>query len=246
MKEENLCSYPLWKECPSLKDMLKTIFKKTIPVLAGYMVLGMGFGLLLKVNGFGIWWALGMSVFIYAGSLQYVGVSLLAGGASFLTIAVTSLVINARHLFYGITMMKPYEGAGIKKLYLMHSLTDETYSIVCTKDVPEGMDPHKYYFGISFLNQIYWIIGSVIGALLGSVIPYDLTGLEFSMTALFVTVFIDQWRKEKEHKPAIIGLCSSVICLLIFGKDNFIIPDMMIIMVLLSLFRKKIEKEETP
>ncbi len=226
--------------------MMKTIFKKTIPVLAGYVVLGMGFGLLLKVNGFGIWWALGMSVFIYAGSLQYVGVSLLAGGASFLTIAVTSLVINARHLFYGITMMKPYEGAGIKKLYLMHSLTDETYSIVCTKDVPEGMNPHKYYFGISFLNQIYWIVGSVIGSLLGSVIPYDLTGLEFSMTALFVTVFIDQWRKEKEHKPAIIGLCSSVVSLLIFGKDNFIIPDMMIIMVLLSLFRKKIEKEETP
>lgn len=228
----------------SFMDKYRVIIKKTMPVMAGYIVLGIGFGLLLKVNGYGLVWALAMSLFIYAGALQYVGVSLLASSASLITVAITSLMINARHLFYGITMIKPYKGAGVKKGYMIHALTDETYSLVCTGDVPEGFEPHNYYFLVSLFDQFYWVLGSVIGSIIGSLITWDMTGLDFSMTALFITVMVEQWMKEKEHKPAIIGLCSSIACVVLFGPSNFIVPDMIIIIVLLSIFRKRIEKEE--
>lgn len=224
-----------------MKDC-SVIIKKTMPVMAGYIVLGIGFGLLLKVSGYGVFWSLLMSVFIYAGSLQYVGVSMLSGGASLLAVAVTSLVINARHLFYGITMIEPYKGSGLKKAYMIHGLTDETYSLVCNQDVPDGMKPHKYFFLVSLFNQCYWILGSVIGSLLGSVIPWNMNGLEFSMTALFVTVFVEQWLKEKEHRPAVLGIISSVVCLMLFGRDKFIVPDMIVIISALSLLRTKIDK----
>lgn len=221
----------------------KTIVTKTMPVMAGYIVLGIGFGLLLQVNGYGLVWALLMSVFIYAGSLQYVGTSLLAGSVSFVSIALTSLIINARHLFYGISMLEEYKGSGAKKPYLIHALTDETYSLVCTKEVPDGFEKHTYYFLISIFNQFYWVLGSVIGSLLGAVIPWDMSGLEFSMTALFVTVFVEQWIKEKQHLPAIIGLVCSIICLIIFGSQRFLVPDMIAIIIVMSIFRKSISKE---
>lgn len=221
---------------------LKIVIKDTLPVMAGYVVLGTGFGLLMSENGYGFIWSLAMSLFVFAGALQYVGVSLLASGASLITVGITSLVINARHLFYGITMIRHYKGAGAKKGYLIHALTDETYSLVCTGEVPEGFDKHEYFFLVSAFNQSYWVIGSVLGSLIGSLITADLSGLDFSMTALFVTVVVEQWIKEKEHRPAIFGLISSVICLLVFGPDNFIIPDMILIIVLLSIFRKPIEE----
>ena len=208
-------------------------------------MLGMGFGLLLRVNGYGLLWALAMSIFVYAGALQYVGVSLLASNASFVAVALTSFAINARHLFYGITMLSHYKGAGIKKGYLIHGLTDETYSLVCTGEVPEGFGKHEYYFLVSLFDQLYWVIGSVLGSLIGALVPYDFKGLDFSMTALFVTVVVEQWIKEKEHRPALIGFASSIICLLIFGKENFIIPSMLFIIVFLSIFRKPIEKGGT-
>ncbi len=212
--------------------------------MAGYIVLGTGFGLLLRVNGYGLLWALAMSVFIYAGALQYVGVSLLASGASLVSVALTALMVNARHLFYGISMIEEYKGAGVKKPYLIHGLSDETYSLVVTKDVPEGAKPHTYYFLVSFLDQCYWVLGSAIGSLLGSVIPFDMKGLDFSMTALFVTVFVEQWMKNKEHRPAIFGLVGSLICLLIFGADKFVVPSMMVIIVILSILRRPIERKE--
>lgn len=211
--------------------------------MAGYIVLGIGFGFLLKVKGFGILWALAMSLFIYAGALQYVGVSLLASSASLITVALTSLVINARHLFYGISMLNSYKGAGPKKVYMIHALTDETYSLVCGNEIPEGFTKHEYYFLISLLDQSYWVLGSVLGSLLGSIIPGNMEGIEFSMTALFVTVFVEQWIGSKEHRPAIFGVLASVACLFIFGRDNFIIPSMIAIVFLLSIFRKPIEKE---
>lgn len=225
------------------RKLLKTVLLTTLPVMAGYLAIGIGFGILLKVNGYGLWWAIGMSVFIYAGAMQYVGVSLLSGGASLLTVGLTTLMVNARHLFYGITMIDRYKGAGLKKPYLMHALTDETYSLVCDGKVPEGVNAHIYYLLVSAFNQAYWVIGSIIGSLIGSVIPFDTAGIDFAMTALFVTVFIDQWKNTKQHSPAIIGVCIAVLCLLIFGQEHFLIPTLLAITAVLTLLRKKLEKE---
>lgn len=224
--------------------LIKTALVKTMPVMAGYLVLGMGFGILLKVNGYGVLWALAMSVFIYAGSMQYVGISLIASGASYLSVALTALMVNARHLFYGISMIDKYKNTGPGKVYLMHALTDETYSLVCSGEVPEGLDKKSYYMMVSFFDQMYWIIGSVAGSLLGSVIPFDVAGIDFSMTALFVTVFVEQWLTTKEHRPALVGLFASIVCLLIFGPSNFLIPAMIGIIVLLTMIRKPLEQKE--
>ncbi len=225
------------------RKLLKTVLLTTLPVMAGYIAIGIGFGILLNVNGYGLWWAIGMSVFIYAGAMQYVGVSLLASGASLLTTALTTLMVNARHLFYGVTMINRYRGAGPKKPYLMHSLTDETYALVCDGNVPEGVNAHLYYLLVSVFNHAYWVIGSIIGSLVGSVLPFDTTGIEFAMTALFVTVFIDQWRSTKKHAPAITGVCIALLCLLLFGQEHFLIPALLAITAVLTFLRKKLEKE---
>lgn len=227
----------------SRANMLKKAVIKTLPVMAGYMVLGMGFGILLKVNGYGAWWAFLMSLFIYAGSMQYVSIPLITGGASFISIAITTLMVNARHLFYGISMIHKYKGAGIKKLYLMHALTDETYSLVCTDSNAEA-ERHGYYLIISLLNHCYWMIGSVLGALIGVLIKFDAKGIDFSMTALFVTVFVEQWMSTKEHRPALIGIGASVICLLLFGSEHFLIPAMIAITMILTAIRRLLEKGE--
>ena len=224
------------------RKLLKTVLLTTLPVMAGYLAIGIGFGILLKVNGYGLWWAIGMSVFIYAGAMQYVGVSLLASGANLLTVALTTLIVNARHLFYGITMIDRYKGAGANKAYLMHALTDETYSLVCNGNVPAGVKPHQYYLLISAFNHIYWVVGSILGVLVGSIIPFDTTGIDFAMTALFITVFIDQWRNTKQHSPAITGVCIATICLLLFGPSYFLIPTLLAITIFLTLLRKKLEK----
>lgn len=222
----------------------KTAFLKTLPVMAGYLVLGFGFGILLEDNGYGFWWALAMSGFIYAGSMQYVTISLMTSGASLISAALTTLMVNARHLFYGISMVDKYKNAGKKKPYLMFALTDETYSLVCNGECPEGMDSHSYYFWISLFNQCYWIIGSLLGSLVGTALQFNTAGIDFSMTALFVTVFVEQWLSTKNHRSAVLGVVSSVICLMIFGSDSFLIPSMIVITVILSLTRKKIEETD--
>lgn len=229
----------------SLKDFVKKVIIKTLPVMAGYVVLGMGFGILLKAKGYGVGWALLMSVLIYAGSAQYVGISLISGGASIVTTAVTTLMVNARHLFYGISMMNEYKGAGKRKPYLIFALTDETYSLVCNGEYPDGVDKYKYWFFVSLFNQIYWIFGSIIGSLIGTVVNLDFTGIDFSMTALFVTVFVEQWLSTKEHRPALIGIASATLCLLIFGGDNFLIPTMLVMLVALTCFRGILENNKT-
>ena len=222
--------------------LLKAAIIKTLPIMAGYMVLGMGFGILLKINGYGVLWVLAMSIFVYAGSMQYVGISLITGGASIISTALTTLMVNARHLFYGISMIQRYKGAGLKKLYLMFALTDETYSLVCNGDYPEGAIPHEYYFLVSLCDQIYWVIGSVMGSLIGSVITFNTEGIDFAMTALFVTVFVEQWVDTKEHRPSLIGVGASVLCLLLFGRENFLIPTMISIIILLTVCRGALER----
>jgi len=222
------------------KSDIKKAFISSIPVMAGYLALGTGFGIILKTKGYGVIWAVLMSLFMYSGTLQYVAVNLLASGASLITTAITTLMVNARHLFYGISMIDKYKGTGKKKAYLMFALTDETYSLVCsdenTKDVE---DKHKYYFFLSMFNQSYWIIGSFIGSMVGSLITFSTKGIDFVLTALFVTILVDQWINTKDHRPVIIGVASSVLCLLIFGSDNFLIPTMICITAALMFMKGK-------
>ena len=225
-----------------MKHTIKLAYQKSLPVMAGYIVLGIGFGILLKDAGYGLFWSFLMSLTIYAGSMQYVGVSLLTAGASLITVALTTLMVNARHLFYGLSMIEKYRGAGKTKPYLIFSLTDETYSLLCDDTIPDGADRHSYQFFVSLFNQGYWILGSVLGSLLGTVIPFDTAGIDFSMTALFVTVFVEQWLTTKNHLPAIIGLAASALCLAIFGPDNFLLPTMIAITVAL-LWTKKTANE---
>ena len=224
------------------KDTVKKAFTATIPVMTGYLVLAIGFGILLKTKGYGAGWSIAMSGFIYAGSMQYLTIDLLCGEASLITTAVTTLMVNARHLFYGISMVERYQGTGKKKPYLMFALTDETYSLVCSEEsVKDIKEPKEYYFLVSLFNQSYWVAGSVIGSLLGNIIPFNVEGIDFALTALFVTIFVEQWLTAKNHIPALVGVISSVVCLLIFGADSFLIPTMMIIVVLLIWQKSKLE-----
>ena len=196
--------------------------RTTIPVMAGYLVLGAGFGILLRTRGFGLGWALAMSLFIYAGSMQYVAVDLLTGGASLLTAAVTTLLVNARHLFYGISMLERYRAAGKYAPYLIFSLTDETYSLVAAREELTGAE----CFRISLLDQFYWVLGTALGSLAGAYLNVNTTGIDFSLTALFLTVFTGQWLETKDHTPALIGLGVSIVCRLLFGADSFLLPTM--------------------
>lgn len=220
----------------------KRAFLKTLPVLAGYLVMGAGFGILFRVSGYGPVWALGMSVFLYAGSMQFVGISLLTSGASAITVAVTTLLVQARHLFYGLSLIDRYKGAGFKKLYMIHAITDETYSLVCSTEAPKDVKPHAFYFAISLLDHIYWIAGCVLGNLIGGFLSFDTTGLDFAMTALFVTIFVEQWQSTKEHRPAILGAVLALVCLVLFGAENFLIPAMFAITLGLTALWKPLEK----
>ena len=192
---------------------LRYAFARTLPIMAGYLVLGLGFGVLLQSKGYGVGWSLAMT-----------------------------LMVNARHLFYGISMLQRYKNTGAAKPYLIFALTDETYSVVCSGDVPEGVDQNRYYLFASLFDQIYWVAGSVTGTLLGSIIPFDTTGIDFSMTALFLVVMVEQWRAGKDHTPALVGLGVSLICLVIFGSSNFLIPSMLGITAALTLLRGPMEK----
>lgn len=221
-----------------MNKLIKTAFVKTLPVLAGYMVLGFGFGILLNAAGHSIWLALCMSLFIYAGSMQYVALGLFGGGASLITVALTTLMVNARHLFYGISMLDKYKNMGAKKPYLIFALTDETYSLLCNDnpDTPDGKRG-SYYLLVSLFNQFYWVAGSVFGAAFGSLVSFNTGGIDFALTALFVTVFVEQWLNSKNHLAAITGVAASVLCLAVFGADNFLIPTMLVIALLLCFYK---------
>ena len=224
------------------KRTLKKAFKDSLPILAGYLALGIGFGVLLHSKGYSFLWALLLSCTIYAGAGQYAAVDLLSGGASLITTAVMTLIINARHFFYGFSLLDKYKGTGKAKPYMIFALTDETYSLVCTAKIPEGIDEKKYCLFLSVFDQLYWITGCTIGALLGTFIPFDSTGIDFAMTALFVVIFVEQWLSTKEHLPANLGAATTLVCLFIFGAQYFIIPSMAFIAVELVIFRKRFEK----
>lgn len=211
-----------------MKVLIKNVIKDTIPVIAGYLILGIGFGVIMSANGWSVWFSVAMSTFIYAGSMQYAAIGLFLGGASFATVALTTLAVNARHLFYGISMLDKYKNAGGKAPYLIFALTDETYSLVCSTD--KGVD---YCFFVSLFDHIYWVGGTLIGAMLGNAVSFNSNGVEFALTALFVTVFVDQWMKSKDHFPAICGVACSLLMLLVLGPDSFLIPAMCLILLVL-------------
>lgn len=216
------------------RDRLKTVLLDTSPVIAGYLVLGMGFGIVMRSEGYTTLMALSMSLFIYAGSMQYAAVGLFQAGAGLLTCALTTLAVNARHFFYGISMIDKYKKAGPLKPYLIFALTDETYSLTCSGD-----RNLNYCFLVSLFDHIYWVTGTLIGALLGDVLHFNTTGIDFSLTALFITVFTGQWLQTKDHFPAVCGVLCSVLSLLLFGKDSFLIPAMVFIAVCLLLKDRK-------
>lgn len=222
------------------KKALKAAFPCTIPVLTGYLSLGIAFGILLGSKGYNVLWSLLMSVTVFAGSMQFVAIDILTSPFNLLGTIALTLTINARHLFYGLSMIEKYKDMGKKKPYMIFSLTDETYSILCGINPPEHVDRNRFYFSVAMLNHLYWITGSVIGSVAGSLIKFDTTGIDFAMTALFVVIFVEQWEHVENHIPAIAGIALTFLSLVIFGARNFIIVSMIAILVFLSLFRRRI------
>lgn len=225
------------------KSTVKYAFLASIPVMAGYIVLGMGFGILLQDKGYAWWWAFLMSLTIYAGSMQYVGIDLLTGGATVIATALMTVMVNIRHLFYGISMLEKYSKTGKEKPYLIFSLTDETYSLVCAPELPNDVDEHRYYLYLSVMNHFYWVFGSVLGAVAGAALSFNSTGIDFAMTALFVVIFVEQWEKAENHLPALTGVIISVIFLVLSGPSSFLIPSMLGITAALFLERRWLKTE---
>lgn len=218
---------------------------RTLPVLAGYLVLGIAFGLLLNSIGLGVFWAAAMSILVYAGSAQFLAVSLIGASASLPQVALLTFLLNFRHFFYGLSMVSRYQGVGKRKLYLAFALSDETYAILAGALPPAQVDPADYYFAVSLLDQCYWVAGSLIGATVGQLITFDTTGVDFAMTALFVVLAVEQWKSARRHAPALFGVCCGVVCLLIFGPDLFLIPALAAIVALLLLFRRRLEEDRS-
>lgn len=222
---------------------LKAAFPHTIPVFTGFTFLGIAFGILMNTKGYGLGWTVLMSLLVFAGSAQYVTVNFLTSVFNPIYVLLLTLIVNARHLFYGISMLDKYRDTGKFKPYLIFGLCDETFSILCSTNPPEGVNRNWFMFFITLLNHSYWVLGSALGGLLGYMVSFNTKGLDFVLTTLFVVIFIGQWKTQRNHGPAIIGVLCSVICLIIFGRSNFIIPSMFAILAVLTVFRKKMTGE---
>lgn len=217
-------------------------FPATIPVLMGYLAIGLAFGLMLQSAGYGVLWAFLMSLTIYAGSGQYLGVSLLATGAPLSQVAFLTLMINFRHLVYGLSMLEKFRGMGKRKLYMIFSLTDETYALLSSAKAPEGIDEHDYYFTIAWMNHSYWILGSVLGSVLGAALGFDTTGVDFAMTALFIVIAVGQWKAAGSHIPALLGAVATLLSLVVVGAEDMLLPALGIIVLVLVLMRSRLEE----
>lgn len=230
------------------RKTLAAAFPYTFPVLMGYLSIGTVFGWMLSAIGYNPLWAVAMSVTIYAGSGQYLGVDLLANATPLADAAFLTLVINFRHLVYGLSMLEKFKGMGIRKLYMIFSLTDETYALLAGVQAPQGVDEKDFYFTIALLDHLYWIAGSLIGAVAGSLISINTEGIDFAMTALFIVIAIDQWRGAKLHFPALLGAAGTLVCLLVFGPEGgrFLIPSLLILVAGLLLARPTLQRREAP
>lgn len=228
---------------------LRAAFPLTIPVLVGYLCIGVAFGLMLQAAGYNFIWSFFMSLTIYAGSGQYLGVTLLAGCAGLGTVALLTFIINFRHLVYGLSMLEKFKGMGWRKLYMIFSLTDETYALLAQVKAPEGVDEKSLYFSIALLDHLYWIAGSVLGSVAGAVLAFDTTGVEFAMTALFLVIAVEQWREKGNRIPALLGLGITLVSRLVMGADNMLIPALILIVTVLLPLRGKLDvqgKEDDP
>ena len=223
---------------------LKAAFPHTIPILAGFLFLGMTYGVFMCTSGFSFWYPMIMSVTIFGGSLEFVATSMLLAPFAPVQVFLAAVMIQARHLFYGISMLDKYKGTGWKKPYLIYAMCDETFSVNYTAEIPDGVDRGWFYFFVTLLDEFYWFAGATLGGLLGRLICFNTEGLDFVMTAMFVVIFMDQWLKEKRHFSAWIGLAASVACLLLFGADNFLIPTMLCILLALTALRRPIEASQ--
>ncbi|HJJ32139.1 MAG TPA: AzlC family ABC transporter permease [Methanocorpusculum sp.] len=229
-------------EMRDIRRAFKAAFPHTIPILAGFLFVGLSYGLYMNAEGFPFWYPFLMALLIFGGSLEFIAASMLLTPFAPVQMLIVAFMVQARHLFYGISMLKKYRGIGKKKWYMIFGLCDETFAINYSTEIPDGIDKGWFYFAVTILDHFYWVIGALIGGLLGAIIPFSTEGIEFVMTALFLVIFIDQWRKEKRHVSALVGILASVACLLVFGADSFLIPTMLCIVLLLTVFRKPLEK----
>ena len=229
----------------TFKAAFKAAFPHTLPVMTGYLFIGIAFGVMFAEKGYNFIWAAIMSLTVYAGSGQYLAVNFFDPAVSLLQVVFLTFMVNVRHMFYGLSLLDRFKSAKKFKPYLIFSLTDETYSLYFLTKTPQGMNEGKFLFALSILDQSYWIIGSIIGSVAGTLIPFDSTGIDFAMTALFLVILTEQWLTSKNHFPAVVGVVCSVICLLLFGKDNFVLPSMICILSILLAFKKSpINKHE--
>lgn len=225
-----------------IKKAFCAAFPKTLPILAGFSFLGFSYGVYMNVSGFSFIYPMLMSLTIFGGSLEFVAVTMLLGSFAPLQTFLMTLMIQARHLFYGIAMIDKFRGTGFKKLYLIFGMCDESFSINCSAEIPQGIDRGWFMFFVTLFNQFYWVAGATLGGLAGQLITFNTEGLEFVMTAMFVVIFIEQWLKEKRHYTALIGVLASAVCLVVFGADSFMIPTMVCILCFITLFRKPVER----
>ena len=221
---------------------LKAAFPYTIPIFLGFWFLGLTYGIYMNVSGFSFLYPMFMSMTIFAGSTEFVAANMLLGAFNPLQAFITAVIIGARHLFYAVSMLDKYKGTGFKKIFLIFGMCDESFSINYTADIPAGVDKGLFMFFVTLLNYLYWVLGATMGGILGSVIHFNTEGLDFVMTAMFTVIFTDQWIKEKNHVSAVSGIVLSLLCLIIFGTDSFIIPAMLAILGFLSVLRPKLEK----
>lgn len=227
------------------RKTLAAAFPVTVPVLMGYLAIGMAFGLMLQSIGYGVVWAFFMSLTIYAGSGQYLGVSLLAAGASLPQVAFLTLMVNFRHLVYGLSLLEKFRDMGPRKLYMIFSLTDETYALLSSAKAPEGVDEHDFYFTVALLDHSYWILGSVLGSLVGAALGFDTTGVDFAMTALFLVIAVGQWKAAGSHLPVLLGGAATLVSLLLVGEKNMLLPALGIIVLALTLLRPWMEERSS-
>lgn len=227
-------------------NALRAALPNTIPILAGFLFLGMAYGVYMNVSGFSFWYPMIMSAVIFGGSLEFVAVSMLLSPFAPAEVFLLALMIQARHLFYGIAMLDRFKGLGWKRWYLIYGLCDESFSINFTARIPEGIDRGWFMFWVTLLNQLYWVGGATIGGLLGSLLTFDTRGLDFVMTAMFVVIFLEQLLHERKHYTACIGMLSAVVCLNVFGADSFMVPTMGMILAILVFGRRYLEKTVNP
>ncbi len=217
-------------------------FPYTIPILTSFIFLGLTYGIYMRAAGFSFWYPMLMSLTIFAGSVEFIAANLLLGAFHPLQAFALTLMINARHLFYGISMLDKYKHTGWRKFYLIFGMCDESFSINYTAAIPAGVDQGWFMFFVTLLNHCYWVLGATLGGIFGATIPFNTEGLNFVLPAMFIVIFLEQWLKDKNHTSGILGLALSLLCLLCFGADGFILPSMIAILTALTLLRKPLEK----